>query len=90
MGTAGASGYGLGTVLNKMLLEGTEASDQIGKALAHVAAFFGSEEAKNSIAMRERYEQAQRGELVIRLEGDGASSARVQQMRSDNLDLIDR
>jgi len=88
---AGAGGYGFGTLIDRQVLDktetGREIKDAIGEGIAHVLAFFGSDEAWRAIDANERTAQRQSAELVIRLEGDGAGRARVQRMRSDNLDM---
>ncbi len=46
---AGAVGYGIGTLVNKLAIEGTEFGDSIGEMTARAMAFFGNEEAKTAL-----------------------------------------
>ena len=55
---AGAVGYGVGTVLNKTLIEGTSVGDSIGSGIAHTLAFFGNDEAQASVAAMDAYESS--------------------------------
>lgn len=51
VGLAGAAGFGVGTLINDQLIEGTAAGDAIGKALNQIVAFFGSEESRAALAI---------------------------------------
>ncbi|HBW09155.1 MAG TPA: phage tail tape measure protein [Pseudomonas sp.] len=76
---AGAAGYGVGTLLNDYLIDGTAVGDAIGKAVAYAISPF-SEDARNAIAVNNKA-----SELTIRIEGE--TKARVTQMNSDGLDM---
>jgi len=56
---AGAVGWGIGTVINKTLLEGTKAGDFIGENLAKMAAFFGSDSAQDALNSNKKYDASQ-------------------------------
>ncbi len=49
VGMAGGVGWGIGTFINKNFIEGTAASDCIGKSIAHVLMAFGSDEARRAL-----------------------------------------
>jgi TP901 family phage tail tape measure protein len=78
---AGAAGYGVGTLLNDYLIDGTAVGDAIGKAVAYAISPF-SEDARNAIAANNK---AAASELTIRIEGE--PKARVTQMNSDGLGM---
>src|SRR3546814_2374741 len=76
---AGAAGYGVGTLLNDYLIDGTAVGDAIGKAVAYAISPF-SEDARNAIAVNNKA-----SELTIRIEGE--TKASVTQLNSDGLDM---
>lgn len=47
---AGAAGYGVGTVVNKMFIEGTPVGDAIGRGVAKTLAMFGNQDARQALA----------------------------------------
>lgn len=47
---AGAAGYGLGSLLNKTLVEGTDFSDQLGRAIARALSAVGNDDARAALA----------------------------------------
>ncbi|KTT24267.1 hypothetical protein SB14R_10510 [Pseudomonas oryzihabitans] len=49
VGLAGAAGYGVGTLINGHLIEGTAAGDWIGEKTAKTLAFFGNSDAKDAV-----------------------------------------
>jgi len=53
VGAAGAAGYGIGTIVNDKLVEGTRFGDSIGYGANKVAAFFGNEGSKQALAIRD-------------------------------------
>ncbi|WP_421864325.1 phage tail tape measure protein [Marinobacter adhaerens] len=57
VGAAGAAGYGVGTLINKTLIEGTETGrkigNSIGEAVAKTLAFFGNDEAQRAVRANE-------------------------------------
>lgn len=55
---AGAAGYGVGTVINKTLIEGTALGDAIGRGVAKTLAFFGNQEARDAVRAEEASRQA--------------------------------
>lgn len=57
VGAAGAAGYGVGTVINKTLIEGTALGDGIGKSIAHALAAFGNDDAQAAIDANAKYDQ---------------------------------
>lgn len=75
---AGAAGYGVGTLINDYLIDGTAVGDAIGSAIAHALSPF-SEDARAAIAANQRAE-AMKGEITIRLEGD--QRAKVTKLES--------
>jgi TP901 family phage tail tape measure protein len=80
---AGAAGYGVGTLLNDYLIEGTAVGDAIGSAIAHALSPF-SEEARAAIAANNAAEIG--GTISVHVTSDG--QAKVTQVRSDsNVDL---
>lgn len=76
---AGAAGYGVGTLLNDYVIQGTAFGDAIGSAIAHAISPF-SEEARAAIAANQRAD-AMKGEITIRIEGD--QKAKVTQLQSN-------
>lgn len=73
---AGAAGYGVGTLINDYLIDGTALGDSIGKAVAYAISPF-SESARNAIAVNNA---AMKGEITIRVEGD--QKTKVTQLKS--------
>jgi hypothetical protein len=53
VGLAGAAGYGIGTGIYKLGLEGNKGGDGIGELVARFASMFGSEEARRSIEIND-------------------------------------
>lgn len=57
---AGAGGWGIGTLLERYLIDGTAVGDAIGKSLNQVAAFFGSEASKEALQINLRIDEERR------------------------------
>ena len=77
---AGAAGYGVGTLLNDYLIDGTKLGDAIGEAVAYAISPF-SESARSAIAANKAA-----SELTIRIEGD--QKAKVTQLKpQDDLEM---
>jgi TP901 family phage tail tape measure protein len=76
VGAAGLAGYGVGTLISKAI-EGTEASDAIGRALAHVISL-ASQDARDALDQDKHF----KGSLKIELDAQGR--ARVKDLRSDS------
>lgn len=57
---SGAAGYGIGTLLNKYVIDGTALGDAIGKSLNQVAAFFGSETSRQALEINMRIDEERR------------------------------
>lgn len=87
VGAAGGAGYGIGTLIHQEGLAGTKFSDKLGEGLARLAAFLGSDDAKEDVARRERYEQAMlaAANRPIVLQIDGREVATVVNERNGNL-----
>lgn len=90
---AGALGYGVGTLINKQLIEGTKASDVIGRSVAQVLAVFGNEEAKAALetertaqAMSQAADKMAQATAKVQIEIKGPP-ATVRSMQSHNLDM---
>lgn len=49
LASAGAAGYGVGTLLSKYVLEGTSANEKIGEGITRMMAFFGSKDAQQAV-----------------------------------------
>lgn len=81
---AGGAGYGLGTAISREMLTGTEAGDQIGRAIATVLAAFGSQAARDAIDARNR-EPELTG--VIKIELDGKSARLASAKTSSRVDF---
>lgn len=83
VGAAGAAGYGVGTLINKTLIEGTETGrkigDSIGEAVAKTLAFFGNDEAQRAVEFNDRRDA---GTLKIEVNQEGRVTA-VTPARSD-------
>lgn len=78
---AGAAGYGVGTLINKTLIEGTELGDKIGEGVARVLALFGNDSAQQAIAANERASAVLSGKVAIEVDD---RRVRVREVRSDN------
>ncbi len=74
-----AVGYGIGTILNKTLLEGTILNDAIGAGIARTLALFGNDEAQAAVDRTERF-----AKMEIEFTGDGAANARVKSLSSSD------
>lgn len=76
VGAAGAAGYGVGTLINKTLIEGTETGrkigDSIGEAVARTLAFFGNDEAQRAVEFNDRRDA---GTLKIEVSQEGRVTA---------------
>lgn len=77
-GAAGAAGYGAGTLLYRGIEE-TSAADKLGGGLAKLMALLGSDDAKQAVAQREKYEatiaaMAQRP-IVVAIDGREIATA---------------
>lgn len=57
---AGAAGYGVGTIINKKLIEGTALGDSIGRGIAKTLAVFGHQGARDALRAEEASRQAMR------------------------------
>lgn len=72
VGAAGAAGYGVGTLINKTLIDGTETGrkigDSIGEAVARTLAFFGNDEAQRAVEYNDRRDA---GTLKIEVNQEG-------------------
>lgn len=70
VGLAGAAGYGIGTGIYKLGLEGNSAGDFIGESIAKVLATFGNEDAQRAVAVTEALKNSKvGGELTVRVLG---------------------
>lgn len=73
---AGAAGYGVGTLINKTLIDGTETGrkigDSIGEAVARTLAFFGNDEAQRAVEFNDRRDA---GTLKIEVNQEGRVTA---------------
>lgn len=56
VGAAGAAGLGVGTIINRELVEGTAFGDKLGETLNKIAAFFGSEASRQALEINVRAE----------------------------------
>lgn len=76
VGAAGAAGYGVGTLINKTLIDGTETGrkigDSIGEAVARTLAFFGNDEAQRAVEFNDRRDA---GTLKIEVNQEGRVTA---------------
>ena len=76
VGAAGAAGYGVGTLINKTLIENTETGrkigDSIGEAVARTLALFGNDEAQRSVEFNDRRDA---GTLKIEVNQEGRVTA---------------
>lgn len=75
---AGAAGYGIGTLINDHLIDGTAVGDAIGKAVAYAISPF-SEEARAAIAANNRAAEMS-GKIEIHVTSEGR--AKVTQLQS--------
>lgn len=84
VGAAGAAGYGVGTLINKTLIDGTETGrkigDSIGEAVARTLAFFGNDEAQRAVEYNDRRDA---GTLKIEVNQEGRVTS-VTPARGDN------
>lgn len=80
---AGAAGYGIGTLINDQLIEGTELGDMIGEGIARTLAFFGNDEAQQAVANQEKYEEMMRGEVTVRVKADPGLEASPELASAD-------
>lgn len=80
---AGAAGYGVGTLINKTLIEGTDLGDKIGEGIARTLAFFGNDEAQQAVANQEKYEEMMKGEVTVRVKTDPGLEASPDQASAD-------
>ncbi|WP_241085729.1 hypothetical protein [Candidatus Vondammii sp. HM_W22] len=85
LAAAGAAGYGIGTLIDRQLLDKTETGlqikDAIGEGIAHVLAFFGSDEARQAIA-RNNQAEPRRGEVVVHVRPEKGAEARADRPHS--------
>lgn len=58
---AGAAGYGIGTLINKYLIDGTSIGDKIGEGIARTLASFGNKEAGEAIRINTGHDDYQTG-----------------------------
>lgn len=76
VGAAGAAGYGVGTLINNTLIDGTETGrkigDSIGEAVARTLAFFGNDEAQRAVEFNDRRDA---GTLKIEVNQEGRVTA---------------
>ena len=76
VGAAGAASYGVGTLINKTLIDGTETGrkigDSIGEAVARTLAFFGNDEAQRAVEFNDRRDA---GTLKIEVNQEGRVTA---------------
>lgn len=93
LAAAGAVGYGVGTLINKTMIEDTKASAVIGRSVAQVLALFGNKEAKDALAaeqaaksMGQAAEKMANAKARVEIEIKGAPVT-VRSMRSNNLDM---
>ncbi|MDP2607942.1 MULTISPECIES: phage tail tape measure protein [unclassified Oceanobacter] len=89
---AGAAGYGVGTLINDYLIDGTEVGDSIGRAVANVLAAVGndtaqaailSERADNTPRSRSRSEQRAEARLRVEVSDDRTRVTRVDGLGMD-------
>ncbi|WP_028294290.1 phage tail tape measure protein [Oceanobacter kriegii] len=79
---AAAGGYGVGTLINDHLIDGTEVGNAIGRSVANVLALFGNDTAKAALEserrqLKEQREQAQ-ASLKIEVSDDGTHVKHVE------------
>jgi TP901 family phage tail tape measure protein len=75
---AGAAGYGIGTGINKLFLEGNGAGDAIGEVVARFMSMLGSQEAAQALAINDALKNTKvGGELTLRVFGDSGLTVRT-------------
>ncbi|MCY1346875.1 Phage-related minor tail protein [compost metagenome] len=80
---AGAVGYGVGTLINDYLIEGTAVGDAIGKAISIALSPF-SEQARANLAANERASEVT-GKISIHIDSEGRP--KVTQLQSSGVDI---
>lgn len=71
VGLAGAAGYGVGTGIYKLGLEGNKGGEGIGELVARFLSLFGNEEAKRSVAINDALKNSKvGGEITLRVLGN--------------------
>lgn len=76
---AGAAGYGVGTGIYKLGLEGKKGGEGIGELVARFLSLFGNEEAKRSVAINDALKNSKvGGELTIRIQGNPNLSVQAE------------
>jgi hypothetical protein len=79
VGLAGAAGYGVGTGIYKMGLEGNRGGEFIGESIAKVLALFGNSEAQRSLAVNDALKNTKvGGEMTIRVTSDPGLGVSMQ------------
>ncbi|KGE77646.1 phage tail tape measure protein [Halomonas salina] len=76
------AGYGIGTLIDRYLLEGTAAGDKIGEIVARTLAALGNDEARRAVAINE-------GESTVRIQLDQDGRVRDVQAERDGGPEID-
>lgn len=84
---AGAAGYGIGTLINKGLLQDSKGNDNsvgrsIGEGVAHVMAWFGDHSAQEAI--HTHMHQSSEVHVRVEVEGKDGAKARVKSISSRN------
>lgn len=74
--SAGAGGFELGSAINRNFIDGTQLSDQIGRAVAIALATFGNQDARDALNARNR--EAVNGQIKIELDDKRARISQVQ------------
>ncbi|OYZ03503.1 MAG: hypothetical protein B7Y42_00560 [Polaromonas sp. 28-63-22] len=76
---AGGVGYGVGTGVYKLGLEGNKGGEGIGELVARFMSLFGNEEAKRSVAINDALKNSKvGGELTIRIQGNPNLSVQAE------------
>lgn len=71
VGLAGLAGFGVGTGLKKLLLEGNAAGDAIGESVARMLSLFGNEEAGRGVSRMDAFKSTTvGGEVTVRVLAD--------------------
>lgn len=78
VGLAGAAGYGIGTWLHSKM--DVEASDRLGDGVARMLAFFGSKNAQEAVALRDKFNKDFQGNITVSIEDN---RTRVTQLSSN-------
>lgn len=79
VGLAGAAGYGVGTGVYKLGLEGNKGGEGIGELVARFLSLFGNEEAKRSVAINDALKNSKvGGEVLIRVTGNPNLSVQAE------------